>query len=302
MDIQFRTALKKSISDDEMRIMFDEPMKNHTTFRIGGCARCLIMPKSISEIKDILSVIKDNGLKFFIMGNGSNLLVSDEGIEGVVIKLDRCFSDISVNDNVIRAQSGALLSKIANTALDNSLCGFEFAAGIPGTLGGALKMNAGAYGGEMKDVVKNATLMDTDGNIFTMGSDELGFGYRHSNITDDMIVLEAEIELALGDKVNIKETMQELSFKRKDKQPLEFPSAGSTFKRPEGYFAAKLIEDAGLKGYSVGGAKVSEKHSGFVINTGDATCDDVLKLISHIKNTVMEKFGVELSEEVKIIR
>lgn len=294
--------LKEALSDDKNRIRTDEPMKEHTTFKIGGNAEVMVFPESIVEIQNIINAAKDFKVKVFALGNGSNLLVSDKGIEGIVICLDSNFSSIRVEGENIYAFSGAHLSKIANVCLENSLSGFEFASGIPGTLGGAVKMNAGAYGGEMKDVVEYADCIDIHGNLFRLTKEELDFSYRHSAITDDIIVLGAMMKFHQGEKSRIKETMRDLNMRRKEKQPLEYPSAGSTFKRPEGYFAGKLIEDSGLRGYSVGGAQVSEKHCGFVINKDNASFDDVTKLINDVKKTVFEKFGVVLYEEVKIIR
>lgn len=283
-------------------VKLNEPMKEHTTFRIGGNAEVMIFPESTEDIKNIIKIAKDGDIPVFILGNGSNLLVCDEGIEGIVIKLDSNFSSVRVEGNDVYAASGTHLSKIANVCLENSLSGFEFASGIPGTLGGAIKMNAGAYGGEMKDVVESAECIDMKGNIFTLTKEELDFSYRHSAISDDVIVLSAHLRLNEGEKTSIKETMRVLNSRRKEKQPLEFPSAGSTFKRPEGYFAGKLIQDSGLKGYTVGGAQVSEKHCGFVINKDSATFKDVITLIQDVKNIVFDKFGVELCEEVKIIK
>lgn len=283
-------------------VKLNEPMKEHTTFRIGGNAEVMIFPESTEDIKNIIKIAKDGDIPVFILGNGSNLLVCDEGIEGIVIKLDSNFSSVRVEGNDVYAASGTHLSKIANVCLENSLSGFEFASGIPGTLGGAIKMNAGAYGGEMKDVVESAECIDMKGNIFTLTKEELDFSYRHSAISDDIIVLSAHLRLNEGEKTSIKETMRDLNSRRKEKQPLEYPSAGSTFKRPEGYFAGKLIQDSGLKGYTVGGAQVSEKHCGFVINKDSATFKDVMTLIQDVKNIVFDKFGVELCEEVKIIK
>ena len=283
-------------------VKLNEPMKEHTTFRIGGNAEVMIFPESTDDIKNIIKIAKDEDIPVFILGNGSNLLVCDEGIEGIVIKLDSNFSSVRVEGNDVYAASGTHLSKIANVCLENSLSGFEFASGIPGTLGGAIKMNAGAYGGEMKDVVKSAECIDMKGNIFTLTKEELDFSYRHSAISDYIIVLSAHLRLNEGEKTSIKETMRDLNSRRKEKQPLEYPSAGSTFKRPEGYFAGKLIQDSGLKGYTVGGAQVSEKHCGFVINKDSATFKDVMTLIQDVKNIVFDKFGVELCEEVKIIK
>lgn len=284
------------------RVLFEEPMNRHTTFRIGGPAEVFVMPENPEEVRRILEICKEEALPYFILGNGSNLLVSDKGYRGVVIQLDRNFGEIRVEDNEIYASAGALLSTIAVAARRASLTGFEFAGGIPGTLGGAVVMNAGAYGGEMKDVLKKAKVMDQNGEIFEIPAEELEMGYRTSVIkTAGYIVLGAVISLKEGDIEEIKALTRKLSEQRTSKQPLEYPSAGSTFKRPEGYFAGKLIMDSGLRGYRVGGAQVSEKHCGFVINAGDATAEDVCSLMKHVTETVYEKFGVTLEPEVKFL-
>lgn len=284
------------------RVLFEEPMKRHTTFRIGGPAEVFCMPESFNEIRWVLEICKEEKLPYFILGNGSNLLVSDKGYRGVVIQLDRNYGEIRVEDTEIYASAGALLSTIAVTARRASLTGFEFAGGIPGTLGGAVVMNAGAYGGEMKDVLRKVTVMDQNGEIFEISVEKLEMGYRTSVIkTAGYIVLGAVLSLKKGDIEEIKALTRKLSEQRTSKQPLEYPSAGSTFKRPEGYFAGKLIMDSGLRGYRVGGARVSEKHCGFVINTGDATAEDVCSLMKHVTETVYEKFGVTLEPEVKFL-
>lgn len=272
-------------------------MKNHTSFKIGGNAETVVFPKTVGEMVDIIK----NTVSPLVLGKGSNVLVSDEGIKGVVVITEK-MAGVSAEGNVIKADCGASLAKIANLALENSLEGFEFASGIPGTLGGAILMNAGAYGGEMKDVIKSVTFCNEKGEVFTINNEECDFGYRHSFfINKKLYVLSAEIELKKGKKEEILEKMNDFNTRRKEKQPLNYPSAGSTFKRPEGYFAGKLISDSGLKGFSVGGAQVSEKHAGFVINTGDATAKDVLDVMEHCKKTVFEQFGVALEPEVKII-
>lgn len=283
-----------------MEIKKNELMKNHTSFKIGGPCDEFCEVNSVQEIKELIKYAKDKKIDCTIIGNGSNLLVGDKGIRGLVIKVAKDFSEVSVNKNIIVAQSGVLLSKLANIALKNNLSGLEFASGIPGTLGGAVYMNAGAYGGEMKDVIKKVTYLEA-GEIKTAENDELMFGYRKSLFTDkeDAVVLTVEMELQTAEDELIKEKMEDYAKRRTSKQPLSVPSAGSTFKRPEGFFAGKLIEDAGLKGYQIGGAQVSEKHSGFVINTGDAKAKDVLELIEYIQKTVFEKFGVKLDTEVK---
>ncbi len=283
------------------RVLTNEPMSKHTTFRIGGNADIFVSVKNEAEIEHIINVCNEYNENYFIMGNGSNLLVKDSGFRGVIVQIYKDFADISVNNNVIEAQAGALMSTIGSVALKNSLTGFEFASGIPGTLGGGVCMNAGAYGGELKDIVTKVKVIH-NGEIKVLDNGQCGFGYRTSNIQKEgMIVLSAEIVLEKGVYELIKERMQELKEKRCDKQPLEYPSAGSTFKRPEGYFAAKLIDDAGLRGFTVGGAMVSDKHCGFVINKGNAKADDVLKLMSQVKERVKECFGVELEPEVRII-
>lgn len=282
------------------QLLKNEPMKKHTTFRIGGAADCFAAPATKEEVKEIVAVCKEMQVPYYIVGNGSNLLVSDEGYRGVIIQLYKEMSAITVDENVIRAQAGASLAKIANAALDASLTGFEFAAGIPGTVGGACVMNAGAYGGEMKDVLVEVTVLTQDGEILVLPKEKLELGYRTSVIAKkNYIVLEAVIQLAEGKQEDIKAIMDDLREKRVSKQPLEYPSAGSTFKRPEGYFAGKLIQDAGLRGFRVGGAQVSEKHCGFVINAGDATAKDVDDLMKQVSAKVMEQFGVVLEPEVK---
>jgi len=284
------------------RVLFDEPMSQHTTFRIGGPADVFAMPENYEQIREVLRLCKEEKLPFFVLGNGSNLLVSDKGYQGVIIQMYRNLSKITVEGTCIRAAAGALLSGIAAEAKQASLTGFEFAGGIPGTLGGAVVMNAGAYGGEMKDVLKEVTVMDSQGEIFTIPAEKMEFGYRTSIVkTAGYVVLEAVISLKQGEQEAIKAVMRDLTERRTSKQPLEFPSAGSTFKRPEGYFAGKLIMDSGLRGYRVGGAQVSEKHCGFVINTGDATAQDVRTLMSDVRRIVKEKFGVTLEPEVKFL-
>ena len=241
-------------------------------------------------------------MPYFILGNGSNLLVGDRGFRGFVINIMDNMNDIKVDGGIIKAQAGAMLIKVSRAARDNSLTGLEFASGIPGTIGGAIYMNAGAYGGEMKDVVIQVTAMDAEGEIYTFGTDELEFSYRHSVIQQrDLIVLDVTMKLAAGDQKIIDDRMSELAVARRTKQPLEYPSAGSTFKRPEGYFAGKLIMDAGLRGYRVGDAQVSEKHCGFVVNRGNATADDVIKLIDDVKAKVSEEYDVVLEPEVRMI-
>lgn len=284
------------------KVRISEPMNRHTTFRIGGPADYFLLPSTAEEVKKILEICKEKELPYFILGNGSNLLVSDEGYCGVIIQLYRNYGGITVEGTNIRAGAGALLSQIASAAKNASLTGFEFAGGIPGTLGGAVVMNAGAYGGEMKNVLKEVTVMTEQGEIMTIPAEKLEMGYRTSLVKKaGYLVLEAVISLKAGDVEEIKAIMKDLTEKRVSKQPLEYPSAGSTFKRPEGYFAGKLIMDAGLRGYQVGGAQVSEKHCGFVINKGNATAADVCGLMKDVQEKVQEQFGVTLEPEVKFL-
>lgn len=286
----------------EGKVLLQEPMSRHTTFRIGGPADVFLIPESMEDMGEGIRICREENLPYFILGNGSNLLVSDQGYRGVVIQTYKNMAKIQVEGTSIRAQSGASLSAVAAAAREASLEGFEFAAGIPGTLGGAVVMNAGAYGGEMKDVLKEATVLTKEGEIKRIPLEELELGYRTSVVkTAGYIVLEAVISLEKGDQEAIRGRMQELAKKRISKQPLEYPSAGSTFKRPEGYFAGKLIMDAGLRGYQVGGAQVSEKHCGFVINAGNATAQDVCTLMQDVQQKVMEKFGVKLEPEVRFL-
>lgn len=275
----------------------NEHMSAHTTFKTGGVADVFVEPSGIEELKETLKLLQ--GEPFYLIGNGSNLLVSDDGLRGIALHLAAGFDDITVKENTLICGAAVTLSQIARTALDNALCGFEFAAGIPGSLGGAIVMNAGAYDGEMKQVVKRVTLMNYAGEIVEKDAEEMQFSYRHSILKEQQwIVLEAVIALETGDKRKIKEKMDELAQKRREKQPLEYPSAGSTFKRPEGYFAAKLIEDAGLKGFRIGGAQVSPKHAGFVINEHNATSADIYALIKEIQRRVEKNAGVAIETEV----
>ena len=280
-------------------VIVNEDMSRHTTFRTGGPASLFISPGNIEELKKVVEVLGRISMDFFILGNGSNILVSDKGYEGAVISL-RKFADIELaGEKSIRAGAGALNSAIASFAKDNSLTGFEFAAGIPGSIGGAMIMNAGAYDGEMKQVTREVTVLSPGGEIMVLDNGTMEFGYRTSAIKGrGYVVLSVLIDLEKGDPEEISAKMAELAARRRDKQPLEYPSAGSTFKRPEGYFAGKLIEDAGLRGYSVGGAAVSDKHCGFVINKSGATSADIYRLIMEVKDKVMESSGVELEPEV----
>lgn len=281
----------------------NEPMSKHTTFRVGGPADYYLSPHSTEELKKICRICEENELPYFVIGNGSNLLVSDEGYRGAVIQIYRNMSEIEVEDNTkIRAKAGALLAFVAKTALNHRLTGMEFASGIPGTIGGAVVMNAGAYGGEMKDILEEVTVLTGDGEVKVLSASELELGYRTSIVKKEgYLVLEAVLSLAEGEPAQIQKRMNELKEQRVSKQPLEFPSAGSTFKRPEGYFAGKLIMDAGLAGYQIGGAQVSAKHCGFLINAGNATARDVYRLIRFVQKTVWDKFQVELETEVKML-
>ena len=300
MSDEIVTRLINITGKDNVRI--NEPMKNHTTFKIGGPAQYYVTPESVTQIQEVVSLCRDMNIPLHVIGNGSNILVGDDGVDGVVLALFNTFSDYEIKANVITAQAGMSLIKLAVIALREGLTGLEFASGIPGSVGGAVYMNAGAYDGQMKDVVTSVTVLDEAGNIRILGRDELDMGYRTSAVAKhNMIVLQVIIELKAGDKEQIKDRMNQLSELRKQKQPLEYPSAGSTFKRPEGYFAGKLIADAGLKGYSIGGAAVSEKHAGFVVNMGGATAKDVVELTDYIKKRIMEQFGVTLELEVKRI-
>ena len=279
-----------------------EPMKKHTTFRIGGPADYYLCPHSTEELQKILQICTENKIDFFILGNGSNLLVSDKGYRGAVIQLWKNFSDIMVKGTVITVKAGALLSKVAAEALEASLTGMEFASGIPGTIGGAVMMNAGAYGGEMKDIIKEVTVLTKKGEILTLSKEEMKFGYRTSVVKEKgYVVISVALQLKKGDKEEIRKVMDDLKERRVTKQPLDMPSAGSTFKRPEGYFAGKLIMDAGLRGFSVGGAQISEKHCGFIVNKGNATAADVLGLIEEVQKRVQEQFGVALHPEVRFL-
>ncbi len=282
---------------------WDVPMRDYTTFKIGGNARLMVTPCSDECLKKIVKVCKDAGIKPMILGNGSNMLISDKGLDTVVINM--CRSDAGVRylgDGMIECDAGITLSKVCNFALEKELAGLEFAFGIPGSAGGAAYMNAGAYDGEMKDVLVSCTHIDADGNEGQLSGEELGLAYRTSAYEHNgFIITKLLLKLEKGDKVAIKAKMMDLLQRRKDKQPLEYPSAGSTFKRPVGYFAAALIDECGLKGATVGGAQVSEKHAGFIINKGGATSDDVMNLIDLVQKTVLEKKGVVIEPEVRLI-
>ena len=287
---------------EQVEILVAEPMKNHTTFRIGGPADALALPKTPEEVAEVVRFCHEHAQPYYVLGNGSNLLVSDEGYRGLVLQLYRNFNDIQVNGETITVQSGAMLAAVARTAYQTGLTGLEFASGIPGTIGGAVVMNAGAYGGEMKNVLKEVTVLTKEGEVLVIPAKALELGYRTSVIPKNgWIVLGAVLQLKKGDQEQILARMEELKEQRITKQPLYLPSAGSTFKRPEGYFAGKLIMDAGLRGFTVGGAQVSEKHCGFVVNRGNATAADVWELICEVKRRVKEMTGVELEPEVKLL-
>ena len=290
-------ALKKYSCEENIHIL--ESMAAHTTFKVGGPADCLIEIDSEEQFINIHGYLKKLEMPFVVLGNGSNVLVSDKGYRGVVLQISKKFSDIKVEGCIVKAKAGAMLSQVARAALENSLTGFEFASGIPGTVGGAIVMNAGAYDGEMKQIVKSVKVLTDDGEILELDNDTMEFGYRTSVIkSKPFTVLEATFELRKGEALDIKTYMEELSKRRREKQPVEYPSAGSTFKRPAGHFAGKLIMDSGLKGYRVGGAQVSEKHCGFVINEKDATASDIMQLIKDVQNIVKEHEGIDLEPEV----
>lgn len=283
-------------------VLFNEPMSNHTTFKVGGPCDVMILPTTEKEIIEALSTIRENKLSYMIIGNGSNLLVRDKGIRKVIIKLHENYSKIKVENEFVTVQAGALLSKTSKYAMREDLTGIEFASGIPGDIGGAITMNAGAYGGEMKDIVDSVKVIDDNLNIKIYSVDEMNLRYRNSRVQDEnLIVLETVLKLRKGNQKEIKELYDDLTFKRTSKQPLEYPSAGSTFKRPEGHYAGKLIDDSGLRGYRYKDAQVSEKHCGFVINRGNADFEQVYHVISHVQDTVYKNFGIKLEPEVRII-
>ena len=286
---------------EESQIQLDAKMSEHIYFKVGGKVDILLSPVNREQVKETISICKENEIPFYIIGNGSNLLVKDGGIRGVVIKL--CALDkIERSGNMIKAECGALLKDVSDEAINGGLTGFEFASGIPGSVGGAVFMNAGAYDGEISFVIKEAEVLDENQEVKTFSKDELNLGYRKSLVMEKgYVVLSATFALENGDKNSIQARVDELTKRREDRQPLEYPSAGSTFKRPEGYFAGKLIQDAGLKGFSVGGAAVSEKHAGFVINKDNGTAKDVLDVIKHVQDEVKKQFNVDLYPEVRIL-
>lgn len=301
MEDQFYRNLSLLIPQDYIKR--NELMENHTSLHIGGPADYFVTPTKVEELKEIVCLCKKEKTPYFILGNGSNLLVSDKGYRGVIIKLGEEFASVLVKDNgIITAQSGVLLARLANVAAEHSLTGLEFASGIPGTLGGAVTMNAGAYGGDMKQCLLSVIVMDEAGNVLTLSKEELKLGYRSSLLQkESYVLLEVVMQLSPGDSLQIRSKMNELNSQRREKQPLDQYSAGSTFKRPEGYFTGKLINDAGLRGYQVGGAAVSEKHCGFVINKEHATAKEFLTVVDDVIRIVNEKFGVKLEPEIKFL-
>ena len=292
--------LQDKLNSIGCEFLLDEPMIRHTTFKIGGPAKIFCMPENEQQAADSIKACRELDIPLFILGNGSNLLVSDEGLNGAVIAFLQKMSEITREGNRLTAKAGATLASLCRFAANEGLGGLEFAFGIPGSIGGAVFMNAGAYGGEMKDVVTSVTALFPDGEIKTVSAKDADFGYRHSAFeTNGAVILSAEFELYPDDKAVIEEKMKDILGRRKDKQPLEWPSAGSAFKRPKNGFAAAMIDECGLKGFTVGGAQVSEKHAGFVINRGGATCEDVLNLLDAVKEKVFEKTGVMLEAEIK---
>jgi len=297
----FVEELNSILESDQIKIK--EPMSQHTSLHIGGEADYMVLPSSIEQIRQVILLCKKHNIPYYVMGNGSNLLVSDSGYRGLIIKLCDRFSEISIGeDGIVKAQAGVLLSKLSSAIAEQALTGFEFAAGIPGTLGGAVAMNAGAYGGEMKQCLLSATVIGSDGEIYVLTNEDLKLGYRTSILQNsDLCVLDATMKFDKGDKQQIMDKIRELNHMRRMKQPLDKFSAGSTFKRPEGHYAGKLISDAGLKGFQIGGAAVSEKHCGFLFNKDNATAKDFMALINEVARIVEEKFGVRLEPEVKFL-
>lgn len=293
-------ALRVALGNDA--VLTDEPMSGHTTFRTGGPADIFIMPSCLKEVKESIRILQEYETPFLVMGNGSNLLVRDNGIRGAVLHIGGRMAKVDVDEEYVYAEGGILLAALSAKVAENALTGLEFASGIPGTLGGAVTMNAGAYGGEMRDVLVSVEVLTKEIEQKTISVKDLELSYRHSILPKEgYILLKATLKLQKGNPDAIKARMAELGEKRREKQPLQYPSAGSTFKRPEGYYAGKLIQDSGLKGKSIGGAQVSEKHAGFIINTGKATTQDILDLIAFCQQAVFEKFGVVLEPEVKIV-
>ena len=298
MQEEIYKQLLKAINKEN--IMLNEPMSKHTSFKTGGNARFFVKAYSVNEIKDVLKIVKENKIPLFILGNGTNLLVKDEGFDGIVlqIKLD----NIKIEDNIVTVDAGVKNEVFANKVLEKSLTGFEFASGIPGTIGGAIKMNAGAYGNEMKDIVQEVTYIDFDGNINTISNKQCEFEYRNSIFFKlNCVILQTKLKLEYGNKKEIQNKIKELVIQRKEKQPLEYPNAGSTFKRGTDFITAKIIDECGLKGYSIGGAEVSQKHAGFIINKNNATSKDILDLIKYVQSIVKEKTGKEIKLEIEVI-
>ena len=285
---------------DKSNILVDEQMSLHTSFKVGGNADIFVKAYSLEEIKNVLKIVAENNIPLFVLGNGTNLLVKDEGFRGIVLQVK--LENIEINETEVIVGSGVKNAVLAKRLTDNSLTGFEFASGIPGTIGGAIKMNAGAYGGEMKDIVSEVTYLDYNGNVHVINNSECEFSYRHSKFFDEKaIILQAKLNLEKGNKSEIENRVKELIEQRKEKQPVEYPNAGSTFKRGEGYITAKLIDDCGLKGFSIGGAQVSEKHAGFIVNKNNATASDILELIEYVQKKVKEKTGEDIKLEIEVI-
>lgn len=298
MQYIYKQLLEEKINKEN--ILLNEPMSMHTSFKTGGKADIFVKAYSIEEIKSVLKVSKENNIPLFVLGNGTNLLVKDEGFRGIILQVK--LENIKIEGTEIIVQSGVKNAVLSRKLIDNSLTGFEFASGIPGTIGGAIKMNAGAYGSEIKDIVTEVTYLDYNGNIHTINNSECEFSYRHSKFFNEKaIILEAKLKLEKGNKSEIESKVDELLKQRKEKQPLEYPNAGSTFKRGENYITAKLIDECGLKGYTLGGAQVSEKHAGFIVNKNNATSSDILKLIEYIQGCVKEQTGKEIKLEIEII-
>ena len=295
MDIK---QIEKIISKE--KIYINEPMSKHTSFKIGGPAECLVKIKNSEELKAILKLSQQENIPLTIIGNGSNILVSDDGIKGMVLKIE--IDTFFIDEETVKVGSGVKLGFIAQKCLKQAIAGFEFASGIPGTIGGAIRMNAGAHGKEMKDVITEITYMDRNGEIHKIQNEEAQFEYRHSMFADkDFIILEVEMKLEKGQEEEIQSKMTEYATYRKEKQPIEYPSAGSTFKRGSDFITAKLIDDCGLKGYQIGGAQISEKHAGFIINKGNATAEDVIKLMEYTKEQIYNKFGKVIEAEIEIV-
>ena len=298
MEKIYKLLLENNIKEEN--ILLNEPMSKHTSFKTGGNADIFVKAYSLEEIKNILKISKENNVPLFIFGNGTNILVKDQGFRGIIlqIKLD----NIDIDGTKVIVQSGVKNAILAQKLVDNRLTGFEFASGIPGTIGGAIKMNAGAYGGEIKDIVEEVTYLDYDGNIHTVSNKECEFEYRHSRFfSEKAVIIQAKLNFEKGNKEDIENKINELAQKRKEKQPLEYPNAGSTFKRGEGFITAQLIDECGLKGYNIGGAEVSQKHAGFIINKNKATTKEILDLIEYVQKIVKEKTGKEIKLEIEIL-